>query len=502
MKVSIGFLVISLATTFTWCSPTPPKRHPALHSDTSDYVPPGFEHMSLNHDYVTPLTQPIVHGYEHLIPHFNPELQPNVIHHSNPSNPHIVHGYEHLIQHFNPDLNPDEFHPTEHYGLVPNYNTDQQSPWQMPTNYEGEEQATYHHSNQQEEPEGSNRRSRKNKGKQLMTVEREASPNNLDDDFVNMLYHGTTFHGRMNRSAASDDSENEEDQEHESHSDREYHEEAEEQGEHEEEQQHAQMGRRRAGRPRNREFERDRLEAAANRNRFRQQWHARGLSTDVEPELLAEQIALWKGEEPDEAHGIGKRASIMIRETRPENQDPGYIARYSERMRKIVYYTKNVKESMNHNPMYDELKRNNKQRFDFIALEQAIERLHQPKPAKSGRPSMFEDQISSQMTNKVINAFKEQLTAKGLDLDHTDLPTITNEACELAKNNVEIWNIFKIIGQYLVVERGFDPEEEGMKIFMRRARLQHNDRLYHKGDKVRNKPRRRLESRAGPNNNE
>lgn len=101
MKFLQGYLAGFMAAALAWSLPQPPRQRPAphpqalqnseyqTHTGSSEYVPSEFEHMSLYHGNTASSNPPVVHGYEHLLPHFNVEM------------------------------NSDEVHQTEHYGLMP-----------------------------------------------------------------------------------------------------------------------------------------------------------------------------------------------------------------------------------------------------------------------------------------------------------------------------------------------------------------------------------------------
>lgn len=466
------FFTVFFVAKLAWSAPpSPPRRYTASHHqfpeyqaeiDSSEYIPHGFDQMSLIHgnvaaqDHTAPPTSSIHYGYEHLLPHLLPEL------------------------------NPGEFHPTEHRNLMPNYSHDEQNL----RYFEGH--APYHHVDVQHEAEGSNARSRKSKGKQVMRSRQEVGHVASEDgeEFVNMLYHGTDFHGRINNHASDSEEEifhndNDPSDGEESAGSEEGERVGEEEDDEGEEEATNTRERRRRGPARQDRSRRDFVEK--DQIRFRELWNEKGLSTDMDAEDLAEQVALWRISQDGgfDSRSIGMRAGLLISETKSDNLYPGFRARYSSHMRVINKFVAKVKRQMDKNDHYLQMKQNDKKMYEFVALQEGLRLLHQ-----SQETGIFSTSARSGITGrnswkigKIMQILEEHLQAQDTSIDHIDLSNLVEEAFTLNIKGIKPWDIIECIAQYLVEERKIDPDSEAFKIFLRRARLKNSNRHYHEGDK-------------------
>lgn len=520
MKLLLGILAFILTSNVAWTSPpSPPDKNPFPHHQEYDhqaYVPHGFADMSLsNHlGYGASTNPPIIHGYEHLEHHFQPVMTPYVVpppHIS--SSPQIIHGYEHLESHFNPSPTPtpDDFQHILHYNAnVPDEYFNEQPHWNYNrnphvesihyeaydhhdsynNNAEPSEQNRYHNLNN-EQRRKSNQQMERKRGKQVMNHEQGmSSDNNFRDteSFVDNLYHEATFdHGRGYTPAT--DSEEEEEEEGEIRSDNDRAESSDDQVQAKVEANRTRSKGKREKQP----TEGTKLDMIAKKQAlFRQIWNEKGLSTDMDPEVLAQKVAMWRieGTGGFDNQSIGQRAVALISETKPEDFFPEYLASYTEYMIELAHYMMRMKSLLNREQGYLEMKVTNKKLYDLTALKKAVKSIHQSR-LEHHRKRLSSKAYRNNDPNmvKVIDTLRGRLQAQNIDIDQADLATLVNEGFSMKIEGIKNWEIIQYIKEYLVMERNFS--EIDIKIFMRRARLKKENLRYQTSGKEYNETRAR-----------
>lgn len=390
-------------------------------------------------------------------------------------------GLEHLIPHLFPEANPNEYHPTKHYGLMPD-------PHLYNRLYRQE-----HAPDSVIAQVGSSSR-RLEKGKASLTMHpqeemRSSGSFQNTEAFVNNFHRAATMdHDQVNELASGsfsesdgadskDEQNNEEDEEDEGwQDDEDYHDERIEDA-----------NRRATGERPQEQVSRRALERNAKAT-FREIWNRRGLNTEMEPEVLAERLSFWKVDQEGgfDARQIGRRAVVMITETKPENQFPLYLARFGEYMREIEKAIRRVCRGMNKDYRFVEMYKRNKVSYDTVALEQALKQIHQS-IRETGRYLTYRQMSPSQqqdfnrMMRTIINSLQTHLQqSQNVDINNADLPTMISGALALKIKGVNHWDIMRYIRHYLIEERGFNEGE--IALFTRRARLANKSFIYYSMD--------------------
>lgn len=485
--LAILFVVFTDAMTSPTPPSTPSRRNRFTQSQGSDaqsytpsseHISPSLDHTQFNYGYM------------------------------NPSHPQIIEGYEHLIPHFNIELNPNEIHSTVHPNLIPEHYTDERNyRTALYEDHEAEEQAISSHQSQQDEAASLSRRLSKNKGKQAMSSRQSVNSRDYLDNqrYVNNQWDDDVTHDHGHTSNISSESEMEpdiedEDENNGSEDDHENEQEHHSDNEYVEEEQEEVRGRR--GRPRQPGSRIDTRELA--RSIFIQIWNTRGLSTEMEPETLAEHVAYWKVDQEGgfEACSIGTRAVHYISESKPESEFPQYTARYTAYMREIEKAVRRVSRKMNKEQKYVNLKETNKIKYKTIALNKALKDLHES-VAQTGSYISYKHRASSdseqhfRTMRKVTSALKEHLEAQNIDIDKADLDTLVMGSFALKVNHLNHSEIISFIREYLMEERGL--EEKDITIFNRKARLAAKNLIYNQARREVKEERLRRKREANRN---